>query len=179
MDADFLIADRVVVLLTTIQSPAAIAAACVDKLGVAPDQVDAVIDAARRRITLAADYHRHDELGQAITRLNALYGKAFKARDLRTALQCLKELAKLMDLYRPPPPASGSTTAGSADDGSAAELAAVREHLEPLCALGIAPAETSTCELARLAVGALVGAPKKKRPAANKKKPAAKRKRAK
>jgi hypothetical protein len=122
-------------------------------LGVAPEDVPRVVDEARRKLTLAADYNRDEQLGTAISRLNELWGKAMRPAegapaDVRTAVAVQKELNRLLDLYRPP-----SRNAGDANAGAAEELAAVRAYLAPL---KLAAEATATAELARLAVSELM-----------------------
>jgi len=142
---------RVILLLASLQDRAAVAEACRSKLEIPDGQVDATIEEARRQITLAADYHRNQELGRAITRLNDCYERSLKIQDVKTALAAQKEINKLLDLYRPtdgPVDPDRETTHDQAVD----ELAEVRDHLAPL---GLADDETSTVELARLAVAAI------------------------
>lgn len=109
-----------------------------------PDQVAPAIAEGRRRITLAADYHRDHEIGRAITRLNDLYRRALAAQDIKHALAAQRELTKLFDLARPP-----TDAAGPANE----EAAAIRRHLEPL---DLAEPGTPTVELCRLAVGRII-----------------------
>lgn len=73
-----------------------------------PENAAAVVQEARRQLTLAADFVRDEQLGTAIARLNNLYTKAIEAEDIKTALQAQKELNKLMDLYRPASGGGGS-----------------------------------------------------------------------
>ncbi len=118
--------------------------ACREKLGVAEGDVEAVIAEARRRITVAADYERDAEVGKAVTRLNDLYARALRSQDTRTCLAVQRELNRLLGLYREAPPEDDDVP-----DESAEDLAKVRGHLE---GLKLGKPETSTVELARMAV---------------------------
>lgn len=141
------LADRVLLILVS-GCPDGQIAAAVEGLGLAPEQVPVAIAAARRRLTIAADYHREHEIGKAYTRLNDCYGRSLALEDTKTALASQKELNRLLALYPQP---QAATPAGN--DRDAAELAAVREHLEPL---GLAGPDTPLDELARMLVGRLV-----------------------
>jgi hypothetical protein len=44
-----------------------------------PAQVKAVIDQARKQLTLAAEYNRSEMLGTALTRLNEIYSRCIRA----------------------------------------------------------------------------------------------------
>jgi len=137
------IADKVLLLLVSGAGEASIAEGLA-KLGVPAEERPAILAEARRRITLAADYHRDHELGQAIVRLNDCYRRSLAVQDAKPALASQKELNKLMDLYAKsdaPPPVEGESQA-------AAELAAIGHHLIPL---GLAPADSPLEEHARLA----------------------------
>jgi len=140
--------DKVVLLLIAGHPPDAIRNAARANLGMAPDKVEPVIQEARRRLTLAAEYSRDEALGTAITRLNDCYKMAATDRDAKTAVQCQRELNRLLDLYRPAEIDPGSLAPAAAED-----LAAVREYVEPL---GLGDDDTNTAELVRLAVDELV-----------------------
>ena len=73
---------------------------CRKEFGLQPSQAKRAVSEARKRLTLAADYTRVEQLGSAITRLQNLYAVAIEGGDIRTALQAQKELNKLMNLYR-------------------------------------------------------------------------------
>jgi hypothetical protein len=114
------------------------------------DAKAAIID-ARRRITIAADYNRTEEIGTAYIRLHDLYKRSLNVQDVKTALAAQKELNKLLDLYT-------ALRAGELEEATegemgergiaAAELAAVREHLLPL---ELAPEDYPIAEHARIA----------------------------
>jgi len=127
-------------------------AGLVDKLGVDPRDVEAVLLEARRRITLAADYDRDEEIGTAKKCLEDLYNRSITANDLKTALASRRESNKLMDLYQSATPGPGNDHQEDAQTVRD-ELDQVRRHLEPL---GLAPAGTAVAELARLAVARLL-----------------------
>lgn len=98
-------------------------------MGVAPEDAAAVVSAARKRITVAADYARDEQIGSAVMRLNDLYAKSIMSQDIRTALQAQRELNRLLDLY------AGRVEAKADDsDGGEArrQLEMVAGHLLPL-----------------------------------------------
>jgi hypothetical protein len=144
------IADHLILALVTGLDPERAARS----LGVGPDQIGPMVAEARRRLTLAAEFNRDEQLGTAIARLNECYSKASKDKDVRTCVQAQKELNRLLDLYR----STTTVTAGSAgaDQAAAQELASVRAHLLPLKLAGEASDQTGTPELARLAVNEIV-----------------------
>jgi len=128
--------DRVLLWMVSGLSGADLETACVAKLDVDPAQVKAVVAEARKRLTLAAEYNRDELLGTALTRLNDLYSRCIRTGgdgtgpNLAKALDVQRELNRLTGLYRQPSLSgldTGSTS--EADD----ELAAVGEHLFPLC----------------------------------------------
>jgi hypothetical protein len=84
---------------------------------------------ARKRITVAADFTRDEQIGRAVMRLEDLYSKSMLAHDARTALQAQRELNRLLDLY------ASSTRADAGPDDSdelRQRLALVAAHLIPL-----------------------------------------------
>jgi hypothetical protein len=90
---------------------------------------------ARKRITLAADYARDEQLGKAVKRLEDLYAKSLTAKDTRTALQAQRELNRLLDLYAPAGGPDGGEVlpgeAGGAED-LARRLTLIAAYLLPL-----------------------------------------------
>ncbi len=128
--------DKIVLLMVSGISKVDLGNACVTKLGLKPNEVADAIALARRRLTLAADYNRDEQIGTAITRMNDIYGRAIRAGDIKTAVTAQREINKLMDLYREAAGgtggASGSESDGSAIDEVRNELAAIRDHLLPL-----------------------------------------------
>lgn len=144
----------VLLLLVTMQSAAKVRAVCVEKLEIPDAEVDGVLADARRRLTVAADFHRDEEVGRALVRLGDLYERSLRVQDVKTALAAQKELNKLLDLYAGAPPAGGEDY--HAGGQAAADLAAVRQHLAPL---GLGGDDDSTVELARLAVEKLIHLP--------------------
>jgi hypothetical protein len=121
--------DTVVLWLVSGMSDQAIAAACSGKLGLAPDDAKAAIDEARRRITLAADYRRDEMIGQALTRLNDLYGRCLRRADepamLTKALDVQKEINRLAGLH-------AKSVLEVEPDTHNEELDAIAAHLLPL-----------------------------------------------
>jgi len=138
--------ERVLLLMLSGLSPAAVADAMAEKLGIPAEQIDAELAEARRRITLAATFNRDEELGRAILRLNDCYKQALGQKDPKTALTAERERIKLLRLDAMPIDTGG--TGPGAD-----ELAAVRAQLEPL---NLAPPDTNVVELCRLAVARIV-----------------------
>ena len=117
----------VAVLLVTLQDRAAVARACIEKLDIDPAEVDEILDQARRQLTIAADYHRDEEVGRALLRLNDLYERSLRVQDVKTALATQKEIDRLLDLYsaagaRDEPPA------GRPDGRILRTLAEVAKH---------------------------------------------------
>jgi len=141
--------DKVLLLMVSGLSPADLTAACIGKLDVPPDQVAGVIASARRKLTLAADYNRDEQIGTAVTRLNDIYARAIRSQDIKTGLVAQKEINKLMDLYRMTPERAGDGSEGEEGGGpERMELAAIREHLLPL---GLAATDYPLREHARIA----------------------------
>ena len=150
--------DKVVLMLVQGIAPDAARVACIEKLGLSPDDADAVIAQARKNITIAAEFNRAKELGTAIIRLNDLYTRCIRLQDTKTALAAQKEISKMLQLHQSPTADPGGdaedeTLDASAYGSSANALRAVREHLAPLALAGD---ETPTPELARLAVERIV-----------------------
>ena len=128
------------------------AEAAARKFGVPEGRVAEVVKAARRKLTVVAEFNRDEELGLTIKRLDECYRKAFGSDDpdMRLCVSILRDKSKLLDLYGQP----GGGEGGGAGDGAArAELAEVRAHLAPL---QLGDDDTPTPELARRAVSRLV-----------------------
>ena len=140
--------DKVLLLMVSGLSRAELMAACVGKLDVAADQVAGVIASARRKLTLAADYNRDEQIGTAVTRLNDIYARAIRAQDIKTGLVAQKEINKLLDLYRMTPERAAEGDEGEETGPERMELVAIREHLLPL---GLAAADYPLREHARIA----------------------------
>jgi len=145
---DPVIVEQIVLLMIGGLSDALLYTAAIDKLKLTPELATAAIDEARRLITLAADYNRHEELGRAVRRINKLFSDSVKMQDSKTALACQKELNKLLSLYEPP----GQQKA-TAEAPENAEATAIRAHLVPLkLTLDSAPL-AEHCRLAALRIG--------------------------
>lgn len=125
--------DRVLVILVTVRSRAEALEILrtYDKLALSPEQAEAAVDEAARRIKLASQLDYDNELGTAHARLNDLYTKSVNFADLKTALAAQKEINKLAQLYRKDGPAPTSQADDDSDD-VAGELAEARAHLAPL-----------------------------------------------
>lgn len=92
--------DKVLILISNLRDDSAVETACRRKplsLTVAVARV-AIVE-ARRRLTLAADYKRDEEVGSALLRLRTLYASAVRKKDPRTALSIQREISKLLGLY--------------------------------------------------------------------------------
>ena len=139
-DLDPAILEKVSILLITLRSVAETKRAVVEKLDVGEKHADAYIEAARDHLAKIASCDLTEEFGKALARLNDLYQRAVELLDVKTALATQKELNRLLDLRRPP---------GDAGDNTGGEMAAIRQHLEPL-KLTDDP-DAPTAELARLA----------------------------
>jgi hypothetical protein len=121
-------ADKALFLLTNGMNIAAAEEYC-RKAGLAPDAARRAVAEARKKLTVAADYARDEQLGKAIQRLEDLYAKSIAAKDTRTALQAQRELNRLMDLYSPKD--TGSDDSGDTE-GMQASLDLIAGHLLPL-----------------------------------------------
>jgi hypothetical protein len=119
--------DKIVLLLVSGQGDEALRTACTEKLGVPASGIDDVLDEARRRVTLAANYDLAEQLGIAITRVNDIYARSIRAGDIRTALNSQREISKLMSLYD-----VVVTDDDESISESDAELEQIRKHLFPL-----------------------------------------------
>lgn len=124
--------DKVLLLMVSGLSHADLTAAAISKLEVPPEEVSGVIASARRKLTLAADYNRDEQIGTAVTRLNDIYARAIRAQDIKTGLVAQKELNKLLDLYRQTAEHAGEGSDGEDAERERVELAAIRGHLLPL-----------------------------------------------
>jgi hypothetical protein len=121
--------DKVLLLMVSGLSHADLTAVCVSKLGVPPERVADIIAQTRRKLTLAADYNRDEQIGTAVTRLNDIYSRAIREQDTKVCLAAQKELNKLLDLYRM---TAEHADYGSGNDEADSETAAVAAHLLPL-----------------------------------------------
>ena len=108
--------DRIVLLLINGMSTEAATGFCIQQ-GQSPDEAPRIVEEARKRITVAADYTRDEQLGKAVMRLEDLYAKSMAAKDIRTALQAQRELNRLLSLY-----ADTRQSESGEDDSDAGEL---------------------------------------------------------
>ena len=122
IEADVL--DKIILLVVSLQSRAAVKAACVEKLNLPADQADAAIDLARERIRDAVDVDREERKGEAIVRLNDLFERALRVQDVKAALQAQKELNRLLGLC--PTKASPSTGNGKESRKARGPLAGLK-----------------------------------------------------
>ena len=143
------IRDRVVLLLINGVSVTAAESYCMTQ-GVGPDDAGRIVGEARKKITVAADYTRDEQLGRAIMRMEDLYAKSITAQDVRTAIQAQRELNRLLSLYTP----RGDTGTPAAED-----VALLRRQIELisgyLLPLQLTDAQYPIEEHARLAADAI------------------------
>ena len=90
--------DRIVLLLVSLQSVAAVKTACIEKLGLTDDQAEAAIEHAKKAIIDAAEIDKDKARGEAILRLNDLYERSLRVQDVKSALAAQKELNRLLGL---------------------------------------------------------------------------------
>lgn len=118
--------DRVLLLLLNGMSPQAAEAFCHNR-GQSPDAARQIVAEARKRITLAAEFSRDEQLGKAVSRLEDLYAKSVVAQDIRTALQAQRELNRLLSLYSRPLQEDCPR-----DEGAAQRLELIERYILPL-----------------------------------------------
>src|SRR5512132_2760108 len=118
--------DRVVLLLVNGMNAEQAEAFAVQS-GADPETARQVVSDARKRITVAADYTRDEQIGRAVMRLDDLYAKSIAGQDIRTALQAQRELNRLLDLY-------AGAGGGPRSDGTSEEEAALRRQVELIAA---------------------------------------------
>jgi len=136
--------DKVVLLMAAGMSHGDIEQAAVEKLAISATSLPSIIAAARRKITLAADYNRDEQIGTAVTRLNDIYSRSLRSLDNRTALAAQKELSKLLDIYKP----RNSEPVNKVNVDAIKILDLVKSHLIPL---GLTTDVTPIDEHARIA----------------------------
>lgn len=124
---DPVLVDSVVLLIVNGTGPASVAGRLADSEGLPLDLANRYVSEARRKLTLAAKYHRDREIGTAITRLNQIYSLAIDALDFSAALQAQKELDRLLALQQPAPQEEVKDVTQETP-----ESRAIREHLIPL-----------------------------------------------
>ncbi|OHB51750.1 MAG: hypothetical protein A2Y12_01305 [Planctomycetes bacterium GWF2_42_9] len=119
--------DTIVLLLTQGITVERAVDYCVKRFSVNLEEAEKLVEQARRKITVAAEYVKEEQLGTAITRLNDLYSKSINDKDIKTALQAQRELNRLMGLY------SDAPQDADADDGQAARrLELISNYILPL-----------------------------------------------
>ena len=122
--------DRVVLLLVNGMSAESAESFAIQS-GADPDEARQTVADARKRITVAADYTRDEQIGRAVMRLDDLYAKSIAGQDIRTALQAQRELNRLLDLYAGSSPAEGGAGHDAAELRRQVEL--IASYLLPLC----------------------------------------------
>ncbi len=140
---------KIVLLLTAGLGVEQAVAAVERNHGLDPSAARQAVDAARKLLTLAADYARDEQLGKAVMRLEDLFAKSMLARDIKTALAAQRELDRLLNLYGD----AAADADGGSDDGAARELALIEGYVRPLglCAASYPVAEhvRVACDLVR------------------------------
>src|SRR5512138_3645105 len=125
--------DRIVLLLVNGMS-AEQAEAFAIQSGADPETARQVVAQARKRITVAADYTRDEQIGRAVMRLEDLYAKSIAGQDIRTALQAQREINRLMSLYALP---NRSEAGGDEDAGVLRrQVELIASYLLPLKLVG-------------------------------------------
>jgi hypothetical protein len=121
--------DRLVMSLLSGTSPEKVIEHCQANLGLTAKEALKVVNEARKKITLAADFVRDEQLGVAITRLNDIYARAIREMDNKTALQAQRELNKLMGLY-------SADAGGTGSDGMSEvyreKMELIKQYILPL-----------------------------------------------
>jgi hypothetical protein len=125
--------DRIVLLLISGMSAEAAEGFCLQN-GQDLDSARQIVADARKRITVAADYTRDEQLGKAVMRLEDLYAKSIAGQDIRTALQAQREINRLMSLYALP---NRSEAGGDEDAGALRrQVELIASYLLPLKLIG-------------------------------------------
>jgi hypothetical protein len=106
------------------------------------DVTSAIVE-AKRRITVAADYNRDQQIGLAINRCNDLYSRSYKEQDYKTALAAQREYNRLLALYALP--VDDDPTANNQETEK--QIVEARAHLDPL---ELAPRDYPLSELCRV-----------------------------
>jgi hypothetical protein len=122
--------DRVVLLLTNGMAVEAAEDYARKNGGLDADAAKALVSDARKRITVAADFARDEQLGKAVMRLDDLYAKSIAAKDTRTALQAQRELNRLLGLYADG--AGDPLSRSDADEEAPGRLELIASYLLPL-----------------------------------------------
>ena len=141
--------DKVIRMLISGVSEEAVRHACVENFGLDHAEAAKLVVEGRQQITLAADYHRDEELGTAIARLKDLYSRSIAASEVKTALAAQKELNRLLKLYDAPHEPSGEIETAEVR----ADHQAAFDHLVPL---DLAGPDAPLAEHARLAVAKIL-----------------------
>lgn len=129
----------------------------VARQGIPRDDAGLIVIDAKKRVQLAADFNRNEQLGLAIRRLNRILeislpdGDNQITADAQTALRAQAELNKLLRLHEIPTGNSSEPSEPGTDRGDELEL--VRAHLGGV--LEDLPNDYPASELARVAADRL------------------------
>jgi hypothetical protein len=140
--------DNVLMIVVNGASNAAAEAYAV-RSGADPAEASRLVADARKRLTIAADYARDEQVGRAVMRLDSLYAKSISDGDTKTALQAQRELNRLLDLYARPDSGQGT---GEDSASIRRQLDTIEGHLRPL---NLADESYPVEELARLAADSI------------------------
>jgi hypothetical protein len=139
--------ETLILLLCKIPQLSKVRRAC-SELGFDENELDIAIAEARRQLTIAADYHRDEEIGKSIIRYEDIYHQAYKDKSYKLALSAEKARVALLGLASAEKLEVTETSAATEFSETQSELIEIRNHLEPL---ELAPVGASLSELARLA----------------------------
>lgn len=119
--------ERAILLLTNGLSVDRVAMNLVATLGADAPAAEAAVNEARRRLTLAADFNRDEEIGKSRRTLESLLSICMAKKDVKTALQVQAKLIDLMGLK----PAKDEAPSDEGDE-SAGRLRVIEGYLLPL-----------------------------------------------
>ncbi|MDR1382786.1 MAG: hypothetical protein LBJ67_02900, partial [Planctomycetaceae bacterium] len=89
----------VIVLLVTSRDSASVMEYCTKNYGLKASDSEKLVKEAQKRIVLAADYDRREEIGRAVIRFDAIYEECIKSSDSKTALSANIGKCRLLGLY--------------------------------------------------------------------------------
>ena len=146
--------ERAILMLTRGMSEAEVRAN-LEKAGAEPAAAGELVDQARRRLLIAADFNRDKELGKAILRLEDLYRSAQAEKNLKISLAVQREMNRLLGLAQPGGAGRRLLEAAEGTAGGGDDAQAVREQIDLigkyLVPLGLVDAAYPVTEHARAA----------------------------
>jgi hypothetical protein len=93
--------------------------------GISERTIDDYIARATEAYRKVAEFHREEQLGKAIRRLEMLFLRAMKVQDFQRALATQRELNALLGLYAP------TKMEHTGENGNAIRIEVVREKHDP------------------------------------------------